>query len=162
MLYTKYLSLPLGLTFIPLIINLYFKNNQFINVKKITIYFLPIFLFLPFLLRNYILTGDPLYPLFDLSSIKSYGYSLLAFLKSPFEIFFFSNDFFDGKQIGSPYLICFLPLFYLFKKNYIFANSITLTIIIYYTLWFFFLGKAVRFLVPIFPLVSITIVEFLN
>ena len=157
MLYTKYLSLPLGITFVPLLIYFYFKNKKQININKIIFYFSPIFLFLPFLLRNYVLIEDPLYPLFDLSSIKSYGYSdnLLAFLRSPLDIFFFGNIFFDGKQIGSPYLICFLALFYLFKNSYKYVNSITLVIVIYYSLWFFLLGKAVRFLVPIFPLVSI-------
>lgn len=157
LLYTKYLSLPLGLTFVPFIFYYFIINKNSINLKKIIILISPLLLFLPFLVRNYYLTSDPLYPLFELSKIKNLGYSssIVAFLKSPFDIFFFANKYFDGKQIGSPYLICFFPLFFLFVKKYHFSNFLILSIVIYYTLWFYLLGRQVRFLVPIFPLISI-------
>lgn len=145
-----------------IILLLYVLGNKIKFQKKYFFYsLLPIIFYLPLLIRNYYLVGDPLYPLFmfyeALSGVKEYGVStsFFHFLFGPINFTLFPNKYFDGNYLGSPYLIYLLysGLFFIdkskqFRELFIFS-------FIYYIFWFYGLSQQVRYLLPILALVSI-------
>jgi hypothetical protein len=110
---------------------------------------------LPFLVRNYVETGDPVFPLFGMTEYQDMwgrGYDLPSLLIAPWDIFMHAARYFDGHQLGTPYILAFAPWAFVRGNDrhkhllaLIFAGT-------YFVQWFFLLSQQVRFLLPVFPL----------
>jgi len=135
-------------------------------------------IFSPWMIRNYLWTGNPIYPLYDQwfnpdhvagRSIGFFAYRALAYhegwgemLLLPLRIFFQGQDgkpqFFDGKL--NPFLLIFTIIaFYHLKKDsekikaekkILFAFTV-----LYFTFAFFSSGLRIRYISPIIPPLAI-------
>ncbi len=122
---------------------------------------------LPHLIRNYLITDNPIYPLFTsffdpsgpqllVSSGDHFGTGrgLMDFITSPWNIFIFPTHYFDGMVIGAPYFLVFCPLIifeYRQLKKWLPPLAYAST---YFLLWFLVFDQPVRFLAPIMPILS--------
>ena len=130
-------------------------------------------LWLPYLLRSFLLTGNPIYPLFPqflggggletkaLVSLHSQFYErglpFWDFLTYWWRLSIFPRKF--GPDIGPLYLV-FGPLgliFWqrLFLKTKKLAFRLGIFCLIFYAFWYFFSVHSVRYLLPIFPFLAI-------
>jgi len=122
---------------------------------------------LPHLVRNFLITGNPVYPLFNnifnptkynFFPVGPEGYGtgreLLDLLITPWNIFVSPMHFFDGMIFGGPFLLAFAPLLILDPKN---ARRWSATLAVagcYFLGWFYLLDGQVRFLLPIIPVLA--------
>lgn len=149
--------------FATFIILIHYLINSEIKFKKIYFLYasLPLIFYSPFLIRNFYLVGDPLYPLFyfynALSGVKEYGITTSFFdlIIGPINFTLFPNKFFDGNYLGSPYLVFLLysGLFFIAKSKKF--KDLLLFSLIYYIFWFYGLSQQVRYLLPVLALISI-------
>ena len=120
-------------------------------------------IFSPWLIRNFINTGNPVYPLFYhfLGGRGWSAFNAARFMKhhtAPFdnwwEIFLIPLAIGGSKDIG-PLFIIFAPLLIFFKR---FAGAVKLLLAyggVYFLLWIFFTHRDYRFLLPAFPVFSL-------
>jgi hypothetical protein len=113
----------------------------------------------PFALRNALVAGDPLYPLFGMTEYIGTigrGDGLGALLRAPWDISIYAARYFDGHVLGTPYLLAFLPWAFLARGA---CRALALRALapagIYFVLWFFLLSQQVRFLLPVAPLLCL-------
>ena len=137
-------------------------------------------LWLPYLLRSFLLTGNPIYPLFPqffgsggletkvLVSLQyqfyEKGLPLWDFLTYWWRVSIFPRKF--GPDIGPLYLV-FGPLgliFWrrLFLKTKKLAFQVGIFCLLFYTFWYFFSVHSVRYLLPIFPFLAILLAVTIN
>lgn len=113
---------------------------------------------LPFLVRNFIETGDPVFPLFALTEYQETwgrGYGLASLLIAPWDIFMHGARYFDGHQLGTPYILAFAPWAFVQKRDRLKYLAATIFAATYFVEWFFLLSQQVRFLLPVFPLLCL-------
>lgn len=136
-------------------------------LPKIIIFAAPAFLvFLPWLVKNYIFTGNPVFPfyIFDnapghiqkyLSHVSRHGTSAPAyFLNLPWNITMEGIKFGGGFDITGPFYLVFLPVLFLITKTDKFLKISFAYLILYFFLWSIS-AKVLRFLIPIFPVAAI-------
>lgn len=128
---------------------------------------------LPWLLKNYFYTGNPLWPAFnevfhgkywdrghqeDLSHmINIRQTSLINYLRLPLDIHTQA-----GKDIGNidedegigPYFLAFLPLYFFLRRKNRIIDIFFIMLLVYITMWFF-LSYFLRYLIFIMPMVAI-------
>jgi hypothetical protein len=163
MLYTKYHGIIFSLIIVILTIFNFFYKKFKIKIFNFLIIILPGILFLPIMIRNYYLVGDPFFPLFNfyeaLGGSKAYGYStsLSSLLLAPIQFTLLPNKYFDGNYLGSPYLIFLIysSIFIVGFNNIKKFSSLLIISLFYYVFWFYGLSQQVRYLIPIFALLSI-------
>ena len=119
----------------------------------------------PWLIKNFIYTGNPIYPLFyNLLGGRGWSaFNALRFMKhhSPsfgnwWEIFRLPLDISKSKDIG-PLFIIFAP-FMIFLKRFEELGKLLLAYGgLYFLLWMFFTHGDHRFLLPVFPGLSIVV-----
>ncbi|MBI5574561.1 MAG: glycosyltransferase family 39 protein [Elusimicrobia bacterium] len=151
------------------------KENIF---SKIIIFGSSAFLiFLPWLVKNYIFTGNPVFPFYTfgnapdyirkyLSHVSQHGTSGFAdFVNLPWNITMEGVKFGGGFDIIGPFYLVFLPTLFLIPKT----DKLTKISFIYLILYYFFWSvsaKVLRFLIPIFPVAAIVfsgcIFKFIN
>ncbi|MFH0948023.1 MAG: glycosyltransferase family 39 protein [Elusimicrobiota bacterium] len=151
------------------------KQNFFLNIA---LFITPAFLvFLPWFVKNYIFTGNPVFPFYIFSSTPEYIQKYLShvsqhgtkgffdFLNLPWNITMEGVKFGGGFDIIGPFYLVFLPILFLITKT----DKLTKLCFTYLVLYFFFWSlsaKVLRFLIPIFPVAavvfSICIFEFIN
>lgn len=121
----------------------------------------------PHLVRNYLLIGNPVYPLFiknlnpglpdmlaDTAGNLGTGRSLLDFLTVPWNMSILPTHYFDGMVMGAPYLLALCPLI-LVEKGALRKWAGPLSFVLVYTIvWFWFLSQQVRFFAPAMPVLS--------
>ena len=150
-------------------------------------FFISLFMFSPWLIKNIILTGNPLYPLFEGGIFQMvsadahmgffqmreilHGESLWETLLIPVRIFFQGQDnsirYFDG--VLNPMLIL-LPPFALINKAFYRDKLFFFSFTIFFILTVFFLNQkafameaTVRYTLPVIPLLSIlTVMGMVN
>lgn len=123
--------------------------------------------FVPLLSRNFIETGNPIFPLYnnlfgperiDLldGTRESYArlYGLAGFLVMPFAIFVSPNTF-DGLQFGSAMLLVFMPFAWLGRYRLKHAGLLVAVMTAFMAAWFFVMPQQVRFLQPVFPIFAL-------
>lgn len=146
--------------------------------SKIALFVTSAFLiFLPWLIKNYIFTRNPIFPFYIfstapeyiqkyLSTVSQHGTSgIFGFINLPWNITMDGVKFGGGFDvIGSFYLI-FLPVLFLIIKTDKFTKMCFTYLILYFLLWSL-TAKVLRFLIPIFPVAavvfSVCIFEFIN
>lgn len=124
-------------------------------------------LFTPHLIRAYILTGNPIFPLFnaqivpgntttldDAHLLYGTGRGLLDLLTTPISMSIAPMHFYDGMILGAPYLLAFAPLALFDRARLISAAPVFLATSIFYIFWFYRMGHQVRFLMSLFPFVA--------
>ncbi len=122
---------------------------------------IPIFILLPYLLKNYFFTGNPVYPFlsgifntgilkeeadFYILHLNNFGIekNIINFILSPFYIIFKRMDF--GGDILTPVIIiAFISVFFTFNGK---TRILWLFILLYYIIWFFS-SQVLRFLLPV-------------
>ena len=116
----------------------------------------------PHAIRNYVLTGNPVFPilnplfnrggpdlLVEISTSHLEGLGFVELVTTWVKMFILPTHLFDGMMIGSPYLLALAPLILLdfsASRRWLPVVSVVAT---FYALWFFFLGHQVRFLLPV-------------
>jgi hypothetical protein len=121
----------------------------------------------PHLVRDFLLVGNPIYPLLNeffnpempnmlttFSASFGTGRGLMDFLVAPWNISILPTHYFDGMVMGAPYFLALSPLIFLDKKSFRKWGAPLSYGLVYFTFWFFFLAQQVRFLAPIMPLLS--------
>jgi len=121
---------------------------------------------LPHLVRVYVLTGNPVFPLFnsvlnpgkpeflsDLSQSYGVGRDSLHLLSGPWNFSILPTYYFDGMVLGAPYLLAFCPLVLLDAtwRRWLPVLSVAT---VFYVFWFYLLSQQVRFLVQLAPLMT--------
>ena len=161
LLYIKYHAIIFIFSFfLVLTKDLWIKKIKFKKIYLVYL-FIPLILFCPLLIRNFILVGEPFYPLFyfyeALSGTKEYGIdtSILSLFITPINFSLFANKFFDGQYLGAPYLVFLIYSSIFFIKKIKIFNDILIISLIYYVVWFYGLSQQVRYLIPILAILSI-------
>lgn len=128
---------------------------------------------LPHMVRNYALTANPIYPLFNtffnpdkhnffvaaaerIEGAGGYGTGrdLIDLLATPWNMFVYPMQVFDGMIFGAPYLFAFAPLLLLEPKQ-LKKWAPALSVAVFYFLgWFYLIDFQVRFLTPIVPILA--------
>lgn len=134
------------------------KKVKFI-LKNLLIFSIPCFLIvLPWLLHNFIYTGNPLYPCFNkiLGNINTRwnateniytGWNLLTILKAPWTI---SMGMYEESFLG-PTILLILPIFLFFKQKWSVIRYLFIYIIIYWFLWANNHRMFLRYFIPALP-----------
>ncbi len=160
---TKYTALYFTLAFLisNFIWNIY-KKKEYKSMIKMYLYFILIVLLIsaPYLLRNLILTGNPVYPtlpkIFGTSSFQKTGFgdvmlrgfsTPLEFLLLPLNMTFHSERFGSAGEIGILYLLIF-PFLLFIKKPRIFYYMFIFSLL-YFIFWAFTLANTRYFLTVI-------------
>ncbi|HOY64453.1 MAG: hypothetical protein BWY28_00482 [bacterium ADurb.Bin236] len=124
---------------------------------------------IPYLIKNLVFTGNPVWPVFggrdmDIESASMImsgiaGFHGLGprdithFLRLPYDVLV--NEWAFGSPI-SPVFICFLPL-YVISRKHAAASSMLAYSAIFVLFWFFLISPSLRFLLPVIPLLSIVV-----
>jgi len=130
------------------------------------------FIFAPWLIRNYVWTGNPFFPfLYNVFGGKYWSLalterlnagfnewglgksSMLGFFMLPFYATFFTQKFGELLGIGPIYL-AFVPLVFFIKRKKM-INYLLIFSFLSITLWFFFFSRQLRLLQFIFPYLAI-------
>lgn len=124
--------------------------------------------FIPHLLENHLLTGDPLFPLYFSKIVpggaafydtynQTYGIGrgLIDLLIEPWLISAAPMQYFDGMILGAPYLLALLPGIFIGWRQTKAAPSLLAVILVYYVLWFYMQSQQVRFLAPIMAMLAV-------
>ncbi len=167
---TKYIALTMGC--LPLVILILFSNDAWKLKLKSTAIFLTGtgILFLPWLIKNLLLTGNPFFPLLY-NLLGGTGWNLFVsgkfalahgFLLTPPEIFSHLKELFlpfkiDGSSAPYPLVPIFLiPLIYLAGK-YSSKDKYLWGMVIMGCLAWIFTNQVDRFLLPVFALLSLAV-----
>lgn len=121
----------------------------------------------PYLLKNFALTGDPLWPLFAgifpsrdlppdiahrvISHVRGtgeYAMSMARILRLPWNI---SMDAMFKEGAFTSIFVCFLPLYLIVKKDRT-VSALILIGLLFLPIWFYFLNPSSRFVLPVLPL----------
>lgn len=119
----------------------------------------------PHFIKNFFVTGNPIFPLYNqyfhpsgydmfegLNRVYGAGYEVQDLFYSLWNIFI-NPAYYDGMQFGGAYLLAFIPLAFLFPRRGM--GILVVVLAVYYFLWFWFLGQAIRFLIPVMPIMAI-------
>lgn len=121
----------------------------------------------PHLIRTYMLSGNPLFPMFNrffnpgapefltgFSSVYGTGKGFLDLLISPWTASVLPMHYFDGMVLGTPYLLALGPMILLApdKRRLL---PIFVVLAVYYVIWFYQLSQQVRFLLHVAPLLAV-------
>jgi len=120
-------------------------------------------LLLPWLIRNWAVTGNPFFPafhqMFGQDNINLFeqvlthnrtGADFLSIALMPWTIFV-NQLRFDGLQFGIPFLLLFLPFAFISKNRQHLFLLMTI-IFAYLSIWFLTMPHYIRFIVPLFPI----------
>lgn len=159
----KYLGIFIFICMTVLFLHYYFAERK--NIIKAFTYFtiMSLLVCLPWYLRSYILTGNPVYPLFQVFFKNAWDMPIgiacnlakniqnLIFL--PWSITMYPKTF-GGEQVGILYLM-FVPFIFLSDriKNFK-VKSIIVFAIIFAVIWFL-TSQAARYIFPILPVLAI-------
>jgi hypothetical protein len=122
----------------------------------------------PHFVRNIILTGNPIFPLFNdvfnpdqrnffsvLRSVMGTGRSLWDLIIAPWMISIDPNPYFDGMMFGAPLLLALAPLAVLYHRPLRHLDALRIFLGGYYLVWFYAMMHQTRFLLPILPLLTV-------
>ena len=168
--YVKYLALPLAFALaLSVAPRMFESKTRFYQI--IVGFMLAALIFTPFMIRQYILTGNPISPLFPdifsddpsfrLGEHLAFGAgtvgldrNLTGLVQSFWEAFVHPAKF-DGFQLGAPVFLMFMPLVIIRWRNLKPLIPAAIVMLVYYVVWFFFLSQQVRFLIPIIPIMCV-------
>ncbi len=121
----------------------------------------------PHLVRNFVQSGNPIFPLFNglfylgapdfySGTAASYGTgrSLLDLLIAPWTFSITPMQHYDGMVLGAPYLLAFAPLVLLRPDRGRAFIPALIVAAVYFIQWFHLLSQQVRFLLPIVPVLA--------
>ena len=154
---------------------------------KLFIFFLVVLIiFSPWLLKNYIFTGNPVWP--AMNGVFNGKYwdkehqeqvakltlkrvpSIINFLRLPWDIHTQTGsripiENIDYEESIGPYFLVFLPLYFILKKKNKVINKFFVLILVSVSIWFF-LSYVLRYIIFVWPLIAIisayVIVELLK
>lgn len=122
---------------------------------------------LPLLIRNGLVTGNPLFPLYNdlfgpdridplagTEDVYAASRGVIDFLLLPISIFV-SPGKYDGFQLGGVLLLVFMPFAWLGRKSLTGAAYLCSIMMIFMIVWYLVMTQQVRFMQPIFPLLAV-------
>ena len=162
---TKYHGFGAALAFAPIVLFELGRQRRWREIAAVTAGGVAVLF--PFLARNAVITGNPVYPLFIplfnpgsldiLSGVADSfgtGRSALDLLLAPWMMSVFPMHYFDGMMLGAPYLLALFPMI-LFDRDRRRRWAIPgIVVAIYFVLWFYLFSQQVRFLIPVLPFVA--------
>jgi hypothetical protein len=120
----------------------------------------------PHLIKMTILTGNPLFPLFNLlfnpgkpnffgglGSLNGTGNGIVDLLTAPWNFSVLPMHYFDGMILGAPYLLVLCPLLLLDTGRRRWLPVLSMAFV-FYVIWFYMLSQQVRFLIQIAPMMT--------
>ena len=160
---TKYHGFMVALAFAPLIVHDLFRRRVSWGpalVGPVT----AAAVLVPHLVRNFQLTGNPIFPLFNyvfnpgapalLDELRGgfgTGRGLIDFITGPWNLSVMPMQYFDGMILGAPIILALAPLL-IFDRAWLGRWGPALSVaLVYYVEWFYLVGQQVRFLLPAFP-----------
>lgn len=124
--------------------------------------------FTPHLIRSYLLTGNPLFPILNrlfITDTRTFfdgtnllygtGRGLLDVLIAPWAFSVAPMQFFDGMVLGAPYYLALVPLAWIARRQMGAALPGAIIAAAYYFIWFYGLSQQVRFLLPVLPILAV-------
>jgi hypothetical protein len=124
-------------------------------------------LFLPHVLRDLYFTGNPIFPLAnplfnpgapelfgDLQSQYGVGRDLISHFVAPWAFSVDPLRHFDGVILGSPYLLALIPFAFIGAGRARNCAPAMTVVACFYIAWFHLISQQVRFLTPLFPMLS--------
>ncbi len=163
----KYHGFIVALAFAPLMLHdLLRRRIPFVATLIVPI--IALITILPHLLRNFLISGNPVLPLFNqlfnpgkINFFKvaptidfGTGRGFIDLFSTPWNMFISPMHLFDGMIFGAPFLLAFAPLLILDPKNLRRWNPILAVAGCYFLGWFYLLDGQVRFLLPIMPVLA--------
>jgi hypothetical protein len=147
----------------------FFQSRKISSVIR---FLLPVFIFgSPWYIRNFIISGDPISPfggeifgywlwnkgdLIGQSKdlLKAHGTprNLTSFLMLPWNLLVHSDKFMEGRI--SPGMVAAFPAILLFKRFNRFNKHLCIFVLVNTIIWFF-TSQILRYLLPIFPMISL-------
>ena len=136
-------------------------------MQVVTFSLVVVLLYSPFLIKNFYITGNPVFPLFNelfgenridpLLGVaefyrKEHGFG--GFFIAPVTMFLFPDNF-DGIQFGGVIFLIFLPFVWLERKNYKRVDILLVFLLLFYVAWYWLMALEVRFLHPAFPVLGV-------
>ena len=122
----------------------------------------------PHLVRNIVLVGNPVFPLFngffnpdqrtfldEAAAQFGTGRELWDLAVAPWMLSIRPTKFFDGMAFGAPYLLALAPLALLRRPALKHWAVLLVPAAAYFVIWFYLLSEQVRFLLPILPLLVV-------
>lgn len=172
--YTAAISLTV---FIPLILHNCITKNRKI-IPDVILFLIPAFVFfLPWMLKNYFFTGNPVFPFFIsgkaplyvqnyLSHVSRHGTAgFLSLINLPWDLTMAGVNFGGGFDVIGPLYLVFLPVLFFVKNSGKIIKICFIYLLLYFLLWSA-AARVLRFLMPIFPIAaavfSACIFQFLN
>ena len=160
---TKYHGFMVALAFAPLIVHDLFRRRVSWGpalVGPVT----AAAVLVPHLVRNFQLTGNPIFPLFNyvfnpgapalLDELRGgfgTGRGLIDFITGPWNLSVMPMQYFDGMILGAPIILALAPLLILDRARLGRWGPALSVALVYYVEWFYLVGQQVRFLLPAFP-----------
>jgi hypothetical protein len=149
---TKYHGFAAALAFAP---SLLWELRRAIDLRQIVgAAVVALAAILPFTVRNVVVAGDPVYPLFEMTEYIGTigtGKNFASLLRAPWDISMYGARYFDGHVLGTPYLLALLPWVFAAREGRSLALRALAPAGVYFVLWFFLLSQQVRFLLPVMP-----------
>ena len=162
----KYLGFVVALAFVPIIV-LDLLRRRVPFVASLAAAFTALIVLAPHLTRNFLITGNPIFPLFNtifnpgkhqFFQFGADGYGtgreFVDLLITPWNMFISPMHLFDGMIYGAPFLLAFAPLILMDPQKVRHWAAVLLVAGCYYAGWFYLLDSQVRFLLPIMPVMA--------
>ena len=162
----KYHGLAIALAMAPLVLFDVFTRRKSFRLFIIGP-LIALLAIMPHLVRDYILTGNPIFPLMNdffnphmphmlgnLVSAFGTGRGLVDVLTAPWNIFILPTHHFDGMVIGAPFLLALGPLVLVDRDRAKKWLPVLSYVFCYYLIWFWLLSQQVRFLAPVMPVLA--------
>ena len=168
MVVVKYHGLVLCLAFAPFVL-WHLIQDRFVNWRAISLAVgSATLIVLPHIVRNTILVGNPLFPLFnqvfnpdqvlffeDINLSFGTGRRIVDLILAPWMLSIHPMTYFDGMMMGTPYLLALAPLALMHKRKLNNCAPLVVTAFAYGILWFWLLSQQVRFLMHILPVLAV-------
>jgi len=163
---TKYHGFMVALAFAPLLIN---------DLLRRRVSWVPALagpaaaaaVLVPHLARNFLITGNPIFPLFNyvfnpghpalLDELRigfGTGRGLVDLLAGFWNLSILPMQYFDGMVLGAPILLALAPLLVFDRERRVRWGGALSVALVYYIEWFYLVGQQVRFMLPVVPILS--------
>jgi len=163
----KYHGLAVAISFAPIIVYDLVAGRK--SVKFVAIGpMVAILATTPHFVRNYLLTGNPFYPILNgifnpnlPNSFENFadnfgtGRGVVDFFSAPWNISVLPTHFFDGMVIGTPFFLALCPLVLMDRDALKKWGPALSYAFVYFVIWFWFASQQVRFLAPVMPVLSV-------
>lgn len=161
---TKYHGFMVALAFAPMILHDLFRRRITLG-PALAGPAIALTVLVPHFARNFLLTGNPVFPLFNylfnpgspplLDTLRigfGTGRGIADVIIGPWTISVMPMQYYDGMVLGAPVVLALAPLLLFDRERRARWGPALSVALVYYVEWFYLVGQQVRFLLPAFPM----------